>query len=228
MAIKQVEPEQKVWKQCKNCGTNFVEKSEGQINCYYCNEDLGISNKPDKDVTYGAGFFGKLSSPHQRHLERQREIKNQHQKYHGLRNTDYFLEHSREYKQSEQGKIQSYNNRMKRKGMIGAFTLYEWNIRIFDNNSCCYYCGKKLDANNLTRDHLIPFSKGGTNFIENVVPACVDCNRLKHNRDYADFLNLLRIKQKNNANFQIKLELSSCSARSSRAELLSSFQTNLG
>lgn len=44
----------------------------------------------------------------------------------------------------------------------------------------CAYCGKRfLGTNSLSRDHIVPKSKGGTNNWMNVVTACMDCNSRK-------------------------------------------------
>jgi 5-methylcytosine-specific restriction endonuclease McrA len=44
----------------------------------------------------------------------------------------------------------------------------------------CVYCGKKMQR--LTMEHLTPFSKGGSNTLDNVVPACKSCNSKKRDR----------------------------------------------
>jgi len=36
----------------------------------------------------------------------------------------------------------------------------------------CYYCGRRVGASNLTMDHKIPLSRGGTSDRSNIVPAC--------------------------------------------------------
>lgn len=50
----------------------------------------------------------------------------------------------------------------------------------------CQYCGRKANElkprESLTRDHLIPMSRGGTNEWSNVVTACSSCNTKKANR----------------------------------------------
>jgi len=46
----------------------------------------------------------------------------------------------------------------------------------------CAYCGKRFGANDLTRDHIIPKSKGGENSWMNVVTACRRCNGIKGDR----------------------------------------------
>ncbi len=50
----------------------------------------------------------------------------------------------------------------------------------------CQYCGKGIaelkPRESLTRDHLIPLSRGGSNTWTNVVTACSPCNTRKGNR----------------------------------------------
>lgn len=43
----------------------------------------------------------------------------------------------------------------------------------------CQYCGEKFTTNELTFDHVIPRSKGGSNTMGNVVAACAPCNSKK-------------------------------------------------
>lgn len=47
------------------------------------------------------------------------------------------------------------------------------------DNFACVYCGS---TSNLTLDHVVPISKGGSNGWDNVVTACRPCNELKGNR----------------------------------------------
>lgn len=55
-------------------------------------------------------------------------------------------------------------------------------------NGHCYYCGKRLAFKNYGQlgnhgaweiDHSKPKSKGGTDYLRNLVPACTFCNRDK-------------------------------------------------
>ncbi|UCH85801.1 MAG: HNH endonuclease [Candidatus Latescibacterota bacterium] len=43
----------------------------------------------------------------------------------------------------------------------------------------CQYCGEKLDARDLTCDHVVPRSKGGQTEWTNIVTCCRPCNRKK-------------------------------------------------
>jgi 5-methylcytosine-specific restriction endonuclease McrA len=47
----------------------------------------------------------------------------------------------------------------------------------------CQYCGAQPGKRELTIDHVVPRSKGGTKTWENLVTACGPCNRRKGDRD---------------------------------------------
>lgn len=46
----------------------------------------------------------------------------------------------------------------------------------------CQYCGKRFDSQDLTYDHVIPRSQGGTTAWSNIVMACVPCNAKKRDQ----------------------------------------------
>ena len=50
------------------------------------------------------------------------------------------------------------------------------NIFARDNNQC-QYCGKKFPTSELSLDHVLPRSQGGTSTWENIVCACVELQR---------------------------------------------------
>lgn len=50
------------------------------------------------------------------------------------------------------------------------------------DHSMCQYCGKRPGTSELTIDHVIPRSHGGTSTWENCVLACTECNARKANR----------------------------------------------
>lgn len=55
----------------------------------------------------------------------------------------------------------------------------------------CAYCGKELDYNAVTLDHVIPKSKGGTREESNLYPACQKCNGLKRDLSLDDFRKMI-------------------------------------
>ncbi len=62
------------------------------------------------------------------------------------------------------------------KGAIGKHSLEQWeNLKIEHDNRCAFCRGKKK----LTKDHIIPLSEGGTDYIDNIQPLCRSCNSKK-------------------------------------------------
>lgn len=47
------------------------------------------------------------------------------------------------------------------------------------DNFTCQYCGAHGAGVVLEVDHIIPISKGGTSDMDNLITACLDCNRGK-------------------------------------------------
>ena len=57
------------------------------------------------------------------------------------------------------------------------------NVALFARDAhLCLYCGNDFPRPQLTRDHVLPVSKGGRDVWENVVAACFHCNSRKGNR----------------------------------------------
>jgi 5-methylcytosine-specific restriction endonuclease McrA len=57
---------------------------------------------------------------------------------------------------------------------------------VFDRDGvACTYCGS---PDNITVDHAIPLTRGGTNDLENLTPACKPCNSSKGNKLVSEWL----------------------------------------
>ena len=50
------------------------------------------------------------------------------------------------------------------------------------DRNVCLYCGGSFSDSHLTRDHIVPTSRGGKDSWDNVVAACKRCNHYKGNR----------------------------------------------
>lgn len=59
----------------------------------------------------------------------------------------------------------------------GSHTIYEWELLKQQYNHTCPAC---KEIKSLTKDHIIPLAKGGSNNIENIQPLCKRCNSKKH------------------------------------------------
>ncbi len=55
----------------------------------------------------------------------------------------------------------------------GRFTGKEWRQKCKEYDDRCAYC---REAKQLTVHHVVPLSKGGSNWITNIAPACQPCN----------------------------------------------------
>lgn len=70
----------------------------------------------------------------------------------------------------------SNRRRARLKGNGGRHTMKEWiALKEQYNNKCAICQGTKP----LTRDHIVPLSKGGTDDISNIQPLCQSCNSRK-------------------------------------------------
>ena len=90
-------------------------------------------------------------------------------------------------KRRQQMRIKNYTRRaLKKEG--GSFTVEEFYQKLVECNFRCHYCKIELTPENISRDHLIPLSKGGINIISNIVPCCMSCNSRKGIKEYNNFI----------------------------------------
>ncbi|BBB66734.1 hypothetical protein UNDYM_2481 [Undibacterium sp. YM2] len=57
----------------------------------------------------------------------------------------------------------------------------------------CAYCGETFPYQELSRDHILPTSRGGKDVWENCVTACKECNHAKGNKFVHDFKPLIYV-----------------------------------
>lgn len=79
----------------------------------------------------------------------------------------------------EKAKASSVNAHAKRKSAEGEFSPSEWKELCEKYDYTCLCCGKKEPEIKLTPDHVVPVARGGSNYISNIQPLCMPCNRKK-------------------------------------------------
>lgn len=102
-----------------------------------------------------------------------------------LKNKEKFHEWARAYRgrhQASESARCNRNDKTRRKAK-GQFSQQQWEVlcSFFDSCPCC----NKVEV--FTIDHIIPVSKGGTHWIDNIQPICFICNSTKCNRHSTDY-----------------------------------------
>ncbi len=92
----------------------------------------------------------------------------------------------RKYNHSENGRavqLAGVHRRLARiKGGGGSHTAEEWTALRESYGNICLCCKQTFAPEDLTRDHVVAISKGGSNDIGNLQPLCMPCNKSKHNK----------------------------------------------
>ncbi len=78
-------------------------------------------------------------------------------------------------------RVANRNYKARKKQAEGSFTALEWQAKLELYKGRCHWCSKKIKGTPHA-DHLIPITRGGSNYISNIVPSCSFCNVSKHNK----------------------------------------------
>lgn len=80
------------------------------------------------------------------------------------------------------------NNTKHRTGEEDSYTFEDWKETVMYFRGECAYCGRKQSRKvKLTKEHVVPVSKGGVTDKSNIIPACKRCNSAKSDEDLADW-----------------------------------------
>lgn len=85
----------------------------------------------------------------------------------------------------------SARRRARERQATGAYTRYDVRIIHLSQGARCYYCDADINTGYHV-DHLMPLSRGGTNWPENLACCCATCNLRKGNKTEAEFWLILR------------------------------------
>jgi 5-methylcytosine-specific restriction endonuclease McrA len=103
------------------------------------------------------------------------------------KNRSAMIERSRVWKKENRARARllsrtSENRRRARKMQAdGAHTAEDVQEQYERQKGRCYWCGKRV-GKNYHVDHIVPLSRGGSNWPENIVLACPSCNISKSNK----------------------------------------------
>lgn len=133
-----------------------------------------------------------LSQTKARSLLRREKILAYQARYYS-ENTDKVRANVRVYQQANPDKKRHLINkrRARKAGNGGSHTLLELKEKFASFGDVCFYCGC---GGELTVDHDIPLSRGGTDDIDNILPACRSCNSRKNSLTAVEFFASRRFK----------------------------------
>ena len=72
--------------------------------------------------------------------------------------------------------------KIRKRNAVGSHTFGEWELLKRRYGYICPACGLGEPTIKLTEDHIIPLSRGGSNYIENIQPLCAKCNTRKYTK----------------------------------------------
>ena len=114
--------------------------------------------------------------------EQRKKEKREYARHYRERNrklVNYRISQYRKTPEGHQKKLEKQRVRVARLNgakLVGCHSLKEWIDLLKQSHGRCKRCGSDRD---ITKDHIIPISKGGSNSIENIQPLCRRCNSRK-------------------------------------------------
>jgi 5-methylcytosine-specific restriction endonuclease McrA len=145
---------------------------------------------PEQRRAYGRDWMRRNVDKARAAMQRWRE---RHPEAHRAENAAYYMRHAErvkkriaEYHRANPSVVRakSQKHRALRLAAEGAFTPEEWENLVREYRHRCAYC---FTASPVEPDHRVALSRGGSNRIENILPACRKCNARKHRMTEAEF-----------------------------------------
>jgi 5-methylcytosine-specific restriction endonuclease McrA len=98
-----------------------------------------------------------------------------------LRHPGRCLEAVRKWQKTNVDKLREAHRRRRarKKGAGGVVSESAWMQLCNHYGNVCLRCGS---SENITQDHIVPLSKGGSHTIDNLQPLCKSCNCSKHDK----------------------------------------------
>lgn len=89
-------------------------------------------------------------------------------------------------------RLQGHNKRARKRNARGTHTIGQFWTVCEHYGWKCVYCGLELTKDTVTEDHVIPLSRGGSNAIDNILPACRPCNSRKNSKTYEEYMKYIK------------------------------------
>ncbi len=121
------------------------------------------------------------------HLEQKRAADREYYQ----ENRDRRMVYIRDWQRRNPERVQASRKSTRSRATGTRFTSAEWRDLLIEHGHRCRYCDTPDSVARLTADHAIPLSRGGSNLIENIVPACLSCNDRKGTKTEEEYVALI-------------------------------------
>lgn len=170
--MKEAYTNERLKKICETCGKEFeVYNNNSRKDARFCSKEcMGKGMSGENHANYKHGYGNKMPPAIRKAYK-----------------TKYYETNLELCKQ------RAFLGKAKRRSLRveSGHTFLEWIDLLKKHDNICYYCGvrmtKKLGLHQRSRDHLIPISRGGSDDISNIVPACRSCNSAKGTKTYEEW-----------------------------------------
>jgi 5-methylcytosine-specific restriction endonuclease McrA len=181
-------------RRCKECCKAYRDANKEALKKYFAGyyqenrervlekQKSYYANNKEERLAYGAEWRGR----------NQERIKASNAEYY-INNREKSLSYCSEWaaKNRDRKKAHAQRRRAIKANAQGEFSAEDWRQKLAYYGYKCRFCGiHKNDTPEgwLEADHAIPLSRGGTNWISNIVPACKSCNCSKGTRTFKEFM----------------------------------------
>jgi 5-methylcytosine-specific restriction endonuclease McrA len=163
---------------CLQCHKEYRDANKGRINQ---SRRERWKNDPDyrqRKLRQSKRYVTR-EAEHMREYYHQYDIARAERKYqyrHNRRDLDNALRRKRMAKNPAYNRIMCRQRQERQRNAPGDHTAEQWEALLDKYGRRCLACGS---TENLTKDHIVPLSKGGSNSIDNLQPLCISCNARK-------------------------------------------------